>query len=146
MKESLTLSVFARNDDIIPTILANHDIRRRVWRNAVSKVSVAFISCCDNKVNSHCETIGTFSFEFVLCVNMSESAEKSDTNKTAVTIPKSLSDVNSSWLSNLLKVIDLDFSENFVGLSHLQILPFETPHEGMFDQCRVSVEYQRPKR
>ena len=65
---------------------------------------------------------------------------------TVLTIPKSLSDVNSSWLSNLLKVIDSDFAENFVGLSHLQILPFETTNEGMFDGCRIFVEYQRPIR
>ena len=42
-----------------------------------------------------------------------------------VTIPKSLSDVNSSWLSDLVKIIDKDFTENCVGLSHLQILPFD---------------------
>ena len=63
-----------------------------------------------------------------------------------VTIPKSLSDVNSSWLTDLVKIIDKDFSENFVGLSHLQILPFDTSNEGMFDRCRVTVEYQKPIR
>ena len=73
---------------------------------------------------------------------MCDTASASGGNK--VTIPKSLLDVNSSWLSDLLKLIDSDFSENFVGLTHLQILPFDTSTDGMFDRCRVFVEYERP--
>jgi hypothetical protein len=61
-----------------------------------------------------------------------------------LSIPKSLLDVNSSWLNNLLQIIDADFTENFVGLSHLKILPFDSTNDGMFDRCRVVVEYRSP--
>ena len=35
-------------------------------------------------------------------------------------IPRTLRDVNSSWLNSLLQIVDPDFDQNSAGLSHLQ--------------------------
>ena len=61
-----------------------------------------------------------------------------------VKIPKSLSDVNSSWLISLLRQIEPELSDTHGCLSHLQISPFETTNEGIFDRCRVLMEFEKP--
>jgi len=71
---------------------------------------------------------------------MSDSAS----SLTKLKIPKSLSDVNSSWLIGLLQLVDSDFSAKNGGLSHLQILPYDSTNEGIFDRCRVLMEFERP--